>query len=132
MQLLTRTGLDWTHRMKTIEALVKELPAEKAILDGEVVVLAENGSTSFADLQAAFQDGVRKPLSYFAFDLLHLNGHSTRGLSLLERKRVLAKLVEGAGEFLRFSEHIEGNGEEVFQKACELHAEGIISKRAVE
>jgi bifunctional non-homologous end joining protein LigD len=130
VQLLTRTGLDWTHRMKTIEALVKELPTEKAILDGEVVVLTENGSTSFADLQAAFQEGVRKPLSYFVFDLLHLNGHSTRGLSVIERKRVLAKLVEGAREFLRFSEHIEGNGEEVFQKACELHAEGIISKRA--
>jgi bifunctional non-homologous end joining protein LigD len=131
VQLLTRTGLDWTHRMKTIEALVRELPVEKAILDGEVVVLAENGSTSFADLQAAFQEGVKKQLTYFAFDLLHLNGHSTLALSLLERKRVLANLFEGAGEFLRFSEHIEGNGEEVFQKACELHAEGIISKRAV-
>ena len=82
VQLLTRTGLDWTHRMKTIAALVAELPVEKAILDGEVVVLAENGSTSFADLQAAFQEGVRKPLTYFAFDLLHLNGHSTRGLPL--------------------------------------------------
>jgi bifunctional non-homologous end joining protein LigD len=131
VQLLTRTGLDWTHRMKTIATLVKELPVEKAILDGEVVVLAENGSTSFADLQAAFQEGVRKPLTYFLFDLLHLNGHSTRGLSLIERKKMLEGLVEGSGEYLRFSEHIEGDGEAVFQKACELHAEGIISKRAV-
>ena len=130
VQLLTRTGLDWTHRMETIAALVGGLPAEKAILDGEVVVLAENGNTSFADLQAAFQEGVKKPLSYFVFDLLHLNGHSLRGLPLVERKALLPTLLEDGGEFLRLSEHIETSGEVFFEKACELHVEGIISKRA--
>ncbi len=130
VQLLTRTGLDWTHRMQTIAALVGALPVEKAILDGEVVVVAENGMTSFADLQAAFQEGVRKPLTYFAFDLLHLNGHSTRDLKLVERKKILERIVTGAVEYLRFGEHIETNGEAVFQKACEMHLEGIISKRA--
>jgi bifunctional non-homologous end joining protein LigD len=130
VQLLTRTGLDWTHRMKTVAALVEALPVEKAIFDGELVVLAANGTTSFADLQAAFQEGEKRPLTYFVFDLLHLNGHSMRSLPLVERKSVLAKLVKGAGEFLRFGEHIEGGGEEVFQKACELRAEGIVSKRA--
>jgi bifunctional non-homologous end joining protein LigD len=130
VQLLTRTGLDWTHRMKTIASLVGDLPAEAATLDGEVVVLAEDGKTSFADLQAAFQDGVKKPLSYFAFDLLHLNGHNLRGLPLIERKALLATLLEGSGEFLRLSEHIETSGVVMFEKACELHVEGIISKRA--
>jgi bifunctional non-homologous end joining protein LigD len=130
VQLLTRKGLDWTHRMKTIAALVTGLPVERTILDGEVVVLAENGTTSFADLQAAFQEGVRKPLTYFAFDLLHLNGHNLRGLPLIERKKMLERIVENAGEFLRFSEHVDTSGDVVFRKACELHAEGIISKRA--
>jgi bifunctional non-homologous end joining protein LigD len=130
VQLLTRTGLDWTHRMKTIAALVGALPVEGAILDGEVVVLAENGTTSFADLQAAFQEGVRKPLTYFAFDLLHVNGHNLRGLPLIERKKKLERVVENAGEFLRFSEHVDTSGDVVFRKACELGAEGIISKRA--
>jgi len=128
VQLLTRTGLDWTHRMKTIAALVGELPVEKAILDGEVVVLAENGSTSFADLQAAFQEGEKKPLTYFVFDLLHLNGHSIRDLPLSNRKDILGRVVDGS-EFLQFSEHIVGGGGEVFKRACELHAEGIVSKR---
>ena len=130
VQLLTRTGLDWTHRMKPIAALVAALPIEKAVLDGEVVVVADNGTTSFADLQAAFQEGVKKPLTYFAFDLLHLNGHNLRGLPLVGRKKVLERLVENGGEFLRFSEHIESSGEAVFQKACEMHLEGIVSKRA--
>jgi bifunctional non-homologous end joining protein LigD len=129
VQLLTRKGLDWTHRMKSIAGLVRELPVEKAILDGEVVVLAENGTTSFADLQAAFQEGVKKPLTYFAFDLLHLNGHSLRALPLIERKEVLEQIVDGSAEFLRFSEHVETSGDVVFAKACELRAEGIVSKR---
>ncbi|MEO6806000.1 MAG: DNA ligase D [Edaphobacter sp.] len=130
VQLLTRTGLDWTHRMKTIATLVADLPAEKAVLDGEVVVLAEDGTTSFADLQAAFQEGVRKPLTYFVFDLLHLNGRSLRNLPLIERKKVLERLVENGGESLRFGEHVETDGATVFRKACELHVEGIVSKRA--
>jgi bifunctional non-homologous end joining protein LigD len=129
VRLLTRTGLDWTHRMKAIAAHVAALPAETALLDGEVVVVEENGTTSFAALQAAFQEGVKRPLTYFVFDLLHFDGHTLRGLPLTERKTVLHQLVGDAGEYLRYSDHIESSGETVFQKACELHAEGIISKR---
>ena len=130
VQLLTRTGLDWTHRMKSIADAVNTVPARTAILDGEVVVLAENGTTSFADLQAAFQEGAENNLTYFVFDLLHLDGHNLRWLPLVDRKAVLAELVEHTGDILRLSEHIATDGEAVFHKACELHAEGIVSKRA--
>ena len=90
----------------------------------------ENGTTSFADLQAAFQEGARKPLTYFAFDLLHLNGHNLRGLPLVDRKAILAQVVRDVDGAVRFSEHLESDGEVIFRKACELHAEGIVSKRA--
>jgi bifunctional non-homologous end joining protein LigD len=130
VQMLTRSGLDWTTRMPELADAVRALPVEKATLDGEVVVVSESGTTNFADLQAAFQEKKKHPLTYFCFDLLHLDGHSTRGLPLTERKALLAKLLAGAGEPLRISEHIEGNGQEVFCKACALHAEGIVSKRA--
>jgi len=129
-RLLTRTGLDWTHRMRSIAQQLKDIPAESAILDGEVVVLNENGTTSFADLQAAFQEGAKKPLTYFAFDLLHLNGHNLRGLPLIQRKAILAQLMRDGDGSLRYSEHLESDGEIIFCKACELHAEGIVSKRA--
>jgi bifunctional non-homologous end joining protein LigD len=130
VRLLTRTGLDWTHRMRPIAQQLKDLPAESAILDGEVVVLSEDGNSNFADLQAAFQEGAKKPLTYFAFDLLHLNGHNLRGLPLIDRKAFLAPLVGKDGELIRFSEHLESDGEAIFRSACELHAEGIVSKRA--
>jgi bifunctional non-homologous end joining protein LigD len=83
-------------------------------------------------LQAAFQEGKQENLVYFAFDLLHLNGHNVRKLPLMERKAILAELlplVDG-GSTLRLSEHIEGRGSEIFAKACELGAEGVVSKLA--
>jgi bifunctional non-homologous end joining protein LigD len=130
VKLLTRTGLDWTHRIKTIASEVSALLAQSALLDGEVVVLSEDGNTSFADLQAAFQEDVRKPLTYFLFDLLHLNGHNLRNAPLSDRKALLARLLKNAGQNLRFSEHLNSDASAVFEKACELHAEGIIVKRA--
>jgi len=132
VQLLTRTGLDWTHRMKPIAEAVTALPVKSALLDGEVVVLAKDGTTSFAALQAAFQDGTESELRYFVFDLLHLDGLNLRGLPLLERKSILSKLLAGttSAGTLRLSEHLDGGASIVFRNACRLGAEGIVSKLA--
>jgi bifunctional non-homologous end joining protein LigD len=131
VQVLTRSGLDWTARIPSIAIGVRNLQASNITLDGEVVVLAADGTTSFADLQASFQDGANKPLTYFCFDLLHLNGHNTRELPLIRRKALLAEtLVQADPTALRVSEHLETNGQQMFQHACALHAEGIVSKRA--
>ena len=129
--LLTRSGLDWTYRVPAVAEAVAKLSAASVTLDGEVVVLAPDGTTSFADLQASFQEGAVNPLTYFCFDLLHLNGKDTRNLSLLERKKLLTQvLTSGDQDSVRLSEHIETDGEILFKKACELHAEGIVSKRS--
>ena len=132
VQLLTRTGLDWTHRMKPIAEAVAALPVKSALLDGEVVVLAKDGTTSLAELQAAFQDGTESNLTYFAFDLLHLDGRNLRGLPLVERKSILARLLAGSssGGVVRLSEHLDGGTSAVFKHACKLGAEGIVSKQA--
>ena len=116
--------------MKTIATEVGQLPAESLIADGEVVVLAEDGTTSFADLQAAFQEGANKPLTYFVFDLLHLNGHNLRGLPLRERKALLAKLVTSRWRMASAQRTPRDQWRRMFRGACEVHAEGIISKRA--
>ena len=131
VQLLTRKGLDWTHRMPTVAAEVARLTADKATLDGEVVVLREDGTTSFADLQASFQEGAKHQLTYFVFDLLHLNGHNLRSQPLRDRKALLAEILPSSDEHtLRISEHMETDGPALFHNACKLHAEGIVSKLA--
>ncbi len=131
VQMLTRSGLDWTERVKAVAAEVARLPVDAVTLDGEVVVVSETGTTNFADLQASFQEGARHPLTYFCFDLLHVSGRSPRELPLSERKELLTRVLAGANpDTLQVSEHLVGNGGEMFRKACELRAEGIISKRA--
>jgi bifunctional non-homologous end joining protein LigD len=130
VQLLTRTGLDWTHRMRPVAEAIREVNAADALLDGEVVVLDAEGNSSFAKLQASFEQGEKHPFTYFAFDLLHCNGFNTRNLPLSRRKQILAAILPRDSSILRLNEHIDGEGLTVFHHACELHAEGIISKRA--
>ena len=131
VQMFTRSGLDWTARVPSVAAAVRMLPIERATLDGEVVVVSATGTTIFADLQASFQDGANHPLTYFCFDLLHLDGHSTRGCQLVGRKTLLGEILQDADPaVIRLSEHIETNGQKMFEEACKFHAEGIVSKRA--
>jgi bifunctional non-homologous end joining protein LigD len=133
VQLLTRKGIDWTHRMPAVAQAVARLPTHDCTLDGEVVVLATDGNSSFALLQASFQNAETHPLTYFVFDLLHIDGHNPRDLSLRERKQLLASILppdNADDETLRLSEDIPGNGKTVFREACALHAEGILSKRS--
>jgi bifunctional non-homologous end joining protein LigD len=131
VRLFTRKGLDWTHRMRELAETAAELPVHAAILDGEVVVLNEKGLSSFADLQAAFDEGAPHPLTYYAFDLLHLDGHNLRSLPLEGRKTVLEGVIQEHGEDgVRYSGHIRANGGEMFRHACQMGAEGIVSKLA--
>jgi bifunctional non-homologous end joining protein LigD len=130
-RLFTRKGLDWTHRMRDVAEAAAELPVHAAILDGEVVVLNDRGGTSFADLQAAFEEGAKHPLTYFAFDLLHIDGHNLRNLPLERRKSILEGVLEEHNDgTLRYSSHIRAHGGDMFRRACEMGAEGIVSKLA--
>jgi bifunctional non-homologous end joining protein LigD len=132
VRLYTRSGLDWTHRMASVARELGRLSVESAILDGEVVVLEANGQSSFAALQAAFEEGAKHPLTYFAFDLLHLNGHNLRQEPLTGRKQILAQMLDSLAEqeTIRYGQHIETEGKPIFDEACKLGAEGIVSKRA--
>jgi bifunctional non-homologous end joining protein LigD len=133
-RLFTRKGLDWTHRMPAVAEASAALPVHAAIIDGEVVVLDEKGHTSFADLQAAFDENAPHPLTYFAFDLLHLDGHNLRPLPLERRKAILEGVLQeresDPEQTIRYSSHVRAHGREMFRKACEMGVEGIVSKLA--
>jgi bifunctional non-homologous end joining protein LigD len=131
VRILTRKGLDWTERVREVAHAVEKLAVDTVTLDGEVVVLAQNGTTNFADLQASFQNEATNMLTFFCFDLLHVDGHNVRNLPLRQRKEILGNvLAEADSDRLRLSEHLESDGPELLRKACELHAEGLVSKKA--
>jgi bifunctional non-homologous end joining protein LigD len=131
VKLLTRTGLDWSHRYRrTIEAL-GSLKVKSAYLDGELCALNGHGVPVFSRLQAAMEEGRTDELVFFAFDLLFLNGESTAHLPLIERNERLQRLFKKEIGGLRYSEHVAGDGPRFRQHACQLGLEGAISKRAV-
>jgi hypothetical protein len=89
------------------------------------------GVSDFGGLQEALSEGQVRRLTYFAFDLLHLDGRNLMGLPLVDRKANLEELIGGlrAGSPIRYSEHVVGNGPQFFREACQVGLEGILSKR---
>jgi len=130
VSLYTRNGNDWTAAFPEIAGAVEKLGLDDALIDGEAAIVLADGRTSFQAMQNAGDPGKRGTLVYFVFDLLRLNGESLDTLPLDERKARLKKLV-GARKTgrIRFSEHIDGNGDAFFKEACRAGLEGIISKR---
>jgi bifunctional non-homologous end joining protein LigD len=130
VSLLTRTGLDWTHKYPSIAAALSALPANQAYLDGELCGVTRDGKTSFGLIQTASDSGDAAALVFFLFDLLSLDGDVINAAPLRERKERLRHLLSNAGTPLQYSDHQIGRGPEFYAKACELSLEGIISKRA--
>jgi bifunctional non-homologous end joining protein LigD len=125
IKVFTRRGHDWTNRFKKIAGDAFLINASSAIIDGEVVVPAADGTTDFSVLQNQLR-GKSDKIVMIAFDLLYLNGFDLRRLPLIERKAHLKKLIAKTG--VQFSESFEVDGPEMFQHACGLGLEGVVSK----
>ena len=130
VQLLTRKQLNWTSRFEPIAEAIKALPAETALLDGELVVEDDKGRSSFSLLQIDLRQGRNDGFIYNAFDLLYLDGKDLTGEPLTVRKAALQRLLKGEKRNgrIRYVEHFDGDGPAVFKSACEMNLEGIISK----
>ena len=108
--LLTRTGLDWTHKYPAIASAVASLPARQAYLDGELCGVRPDGTTSFSLIQNASDTGNGDALVFFLFDFLHLDGEALSARPLTERKERLHGLLSGVTSPLQFSDHQIGRG----------------------
>jgi bifunctional non-homologous end joining protein LigD len=128
--IYTRAGYDRTLRFQPIADGLAILPATDLILDGEAVVADSRGVPDFGLLHADLAAGRKDGLLYYAFDLLYLDGFDLRRAQLAERKRVLSELLADTSERILYAEHLEGDGTEVYERACAMGLEGIISKTA--
>ena len=130
VRLLTRNGLDWTAKFPALAGSLAKLPVTSALIDGEVVALAVDGTTSFADLQDRIARGRTEDLVYYAFDLLYQDGYDLTGAVLEDRKMALIGIVpREASGMVRYSDHQQGRGRDFYRNACGYEIEGIISKR---
>jgi len=126
VRLITRHGNDFAARFPLAAAAAGALPANSFILDGEAIVTNANGPAVF-DLIRHKRHGGDAVL--IAFDLIELDGVDLRRLPIEYRKHKLAKLVRSPHPGIVLNEPYEGDGDIVFEHACKLGCEGIVSKR---
>jgi bifunctional non-homologous end joining protein LigD len=135
-RFVSRNNEDLIARFPQAEAIPGLIDAETAILDGEIVMIDETGKPSFQALQnvARIFPGGPKPdehkfrLVYYVFDLLYLDGTDLRSKPVIERKELLKTIIR-ANEFMKYSDHVEGRGEQLYDQASKTGLEGVIGKR---
>ncbi|UVC09840.1 non-homologous end-joining DNA ligase [Rhizobium sp. TH2] len=132
IRIITRGGHTWTDRFPHIAAAARSFSPRTLILDGEAVVLDEQGRSDFSALQKALggRGGKRSAgeAVFIAFDLLYLDGHDLTKFGQHERRQMLEDLLADRDGAIKFSETIEADGEELLKQACALGLEGIIAK----
>jgi bifunctional non-homologous end joining protein LigD len=130
VRVFSRHGREWTDKVPTIVEALLELPVTSATLDGKGVVVDDRGLTDFDRLRTAVagRGGSRAPFLY-AFDLLALDGDDLRRHPWEVRRATLTALLRKVRPGIRLSEHLDGDGETIFQHVCKLGAEGIVAKR---
>lgn len=133
-----RNGHDATALFPEITRTLKSLPVDSILLDGEIVVLDGESRPSFARLQKRAllskaldieRSSVRLPATFFAFDLIAFEGRDLRGLTVLERKEMLQKVLPVAGP-IRYCDHIAERGKEFLEQIGLMRLEGMVAKRA--
>lgn len=126
--LYSRNGIPLNDKFKKVYDDLTDLE-HSAILDGEIVVLDANGLPQFSALQNYNEATTSGTLIYYIFDLLHLNGHDTLELPLLDRKHLLKELLPDLPH-LRYCDHVEAMGITVYDQAITMGMEGVIAKKA--
>ncbi len=132
VRFISRNGKDWTSHFPSLASATRLLPVRSALLDGEIVVLLPDGTSSFQALQNALSGEPKARLIYYVFDVLHLEGYDLTKVPLRDRKKILRWLVSPlpADSSVRLSDHFEGSGDVFLREACKHSLEGVICKRA--
>lgn len=132
----SRTGRVITGQYPELEVLPQRLLVRQAILDGEIVVLDDRGRSDFEQLQERMHVSKpsetlkrQAPVTCYLFDIVHCDGYDLRAVPLVERKRLLRRLLDPRDPF-RFSDHQEEQGRELFEVARQQGLEGIVGKHA--
>ena len=104
----------------------RRFKAESLVIDGEVVVLREDGRSDFNALRGRRRNDAAVLL---AFDLVECKGKDLRDLPLIDRKRKLSRLLGKTMTGIQFVDHFPDDGEAVFRHVCLMGLEGVVSKR---
>ena len=126
VKFYSRNGIDFSERFPAITNALKKIKYD-VILDGEIVLINEKNLPDFQKLQD-YENHLNHPLIFYVFDILELESKNMEELALIERKKILKKLI-GKNSIIRYCDHIDSNGISFFEQAREQGLEGIIAKK---
>jgi bifunctional non-homologous end joining protein LigD len=126
IKLYSRNGVSFENSYPNVVKELKKIK-QKAILDGEIVVLNDAGKPEFQLLQH-YENNTHRPLQYYVFDILSLNGQNTCDLPLVGRKELVQRLIL-KNEVIKYSDHILNTGISFFNVSAEKNLEGIMAKK---
>ncbi len=129
VRAFTRRGHDWTDRVPRIAEALAALPVTSVTIDGEAVVCDSAGVSDFDRLRGALARRSSSEAFLYAFDLLELDGQDLRRSPWVDRREALVQVLCKAGDGIRLSEHLDGDGPAMFRHACAIGLEGIVAKR---
>jgi bifunctional non-homologous end joining protein LigD len=136
MHMYSRNGNRCDRQYPELQVLPHYINAEQAILDSEIAILDERGVSHFEliqsrihnqDANATAKMAKKNPAHLFAFDLLYLDGYDLRRVQLIERKRLLERILKPFG-LLRSSDHFPNTGNDLLEAARQNGLEGLIAK----
>jgi bifunctional non-homologous end joining protein LigD len=132
VRLITRGGHDWSKKMASLADAVAALDLQSTWLDGEVVVMNDDGVPSFNALQNAFDSSRTENILFYVFDVPFFEGYDLRRAPLHARRALVRQHLRSkdGGDRIRFSEDFPGDVSSVLAQVCELKLEGVIAKRA--
>ncbi len=135
-RFVSRNQLEMTSQYPELADVTKHIDAKEAILDGEIVALDQDGMPRFQLLQPRVgrKGGIealrgKGHIVYYVFDLIYLDGYDLTACALVERKAALERILRPSN-FIKFSDHVEGNGKEFFKQIEKFKLEGMLAKRA--
>jgi len=126
-RFVSRRRNSLNERFPQLNHVTETIKANGAVLDGEIVALDKDGLPRFDALRSR-RTGVA--IVFYAFDLLYLDGFNLTACPLIQRKALLRSILpkDNTGR-VRFTDHISGSGERLFEKLEALHLEGMVMKR---
>jgi len=127
VEVYSRNNLSFNHRFPAIVNALKEYNFQ-AVLDGEVVVVDNEGRSKFQLIQNYQRTGAGT-LMFYVFDILFLDGHDLTHLSLTRRKEILKNILPDS-EYVKYSDHIPEDGISLFEACQNVGLEGVIAKKA--
>ncbi len=127
VKLYSRNGNSFEATYPVIFEALQKLRFN-AVLDGEIVVINEEGKPDFQKLQH-YAENTNFPIVYYVFDLLRLNNKDLYDVPLIDRKSQLQKLI-GENEVIKYSDHVLEQGDSFFEAARQKDLEGIMAKKA--